>query len=199
MIYLVGMGPGHIKYLTGIAIDTIRNADHVIAFGRIAKTARQLRPDVLSVSRLSEIIALTGQEGTTAILASGDAGFYGILDYLIKNDIKIKEVIPGISSFQYLMNKLQKSWQNASLFSLHGRDENLAEMIHSKLAVVLTDNQNSPGSISSRLFAQGARGNIYAGFNLSYDDELIVKKEIGEMFETNLTLSTVVVEIETVV
>ena len=36
MIKVVGMGPGNINYLTMEAINAIKSADRVIAFGRIS-------------------------------------------------------------------------------------------------------------------------------------------------------------------
>ena len=48
-------------------------------------------------------------EKDIAIIASGDPCFYGIANY-IKNNFKGEiEIVPGISSFQYLMCKLQKA------------------------------------------------------------------------------------------
>lgn len=75
MIKVVGMGPGNIKYLTMEAINTIKSADRVIAFGRIANTAKILVNGVIEVNRVDEIIENLDNKVTTAILASGDPCF----------------------------------------------------------------------------------------------------------------------------
>ena len=111
MITVVGMGPGHIKYLTQEAITVIREADQVIAFGRIAETAEVITSQVIRVKSVSEVLDHLRSERHIALLASGDPGFYGILEYLKKQRITIDRVVPGLSSFQYFMAKLQKSWQ----------------------------------------------------------------------------------------
>ena len=47
MLTVVGMGPGHIKYLTQEAIEAIQEADLVLAFGRIAQTAEAITSPVI--------------------------------------------------------------------------------------------------------------------------------------------------------
>ncbi|MBU3143727.1 precorrin-6y C5,15-methyltransferase (decarboxylating) subunit CbiE [Clostridium sp. CF012] len=193
---VVGMGPGNINYLTMEAINAIKSADRVIAFGRIASTAKILVKDVIEVNRVQEIIENLDVKVTTAILASGDPCFFGIIDYLMKKDVVIDEVIPGISSFQYMMTKLKKSWQDALLISLHGRDESLEAVIKSRLSVILTDSKNTPNFISKKLYDIGVSGKMYTGYNLSYDEEVIVSNKIGDAIEIAGNISVVVIENE---
>ncbi|MCB2300327.1 precorrin-6y C5,15-methyltransferase (decarboxylating) subunit CbiE [Clostridium tagluense] len=196
MIKVVGMGPGNINYLTMEAINAIKSADRVIAFGRIASTAKILVNDVIEVNRVDSIIENLDANLNTAILASGDPCFFGIIDYLIKKGIVVGEVIPGISSFQYMMSKLKKSWQDALLISLHGREESLSKVIKSRLSVILTDSKNNPNFISKRLYELGVVGKIYTGYNLSYDEEVILINDIGGEIEIAGNISVVVIENE---
>lgn len=196
MIKVVGMGPGNIRYLTMEAINVIKSADRVIAFGRISNTAKILVNDVIEINRVDGIIEKLDNKVNTAILASGDPCFFGIIDYLIKKDIIIDQVIPGISSFQYMMAKLKKSWQDALLISLHGREENLSKVIKSKLSVILTDSKNTPNFISKKLCDLGLTGKIYTGYNLSYDEEVLLINKIGEEIEIAGNISVVVIENE---
>ncbi len=196
MIYLVGMGPGHIDYLTRDAIEIVSKMDHNLAFGRIAETAHQLTRNVTTVSKLEEVAKHLKHMGDTAVLASGDACFYGILDFLQSRQVKIARIIPGITSFQYMMNQLQISWQKSNFFSLHGRNQNYYDILNSDLAVILTDKHNSPDIISRKLFELGGAGTIYAGFDLSYESEIILEKQIGEPIPEVSSLSTVIIDIE---
>ena len=196
MIKVIGMGPGNINHLTMEAICAIKSVDKVIAFGRIANTAKILVNGVIEVNRVDEIIENLDKRGNTAILASGDPCFFGIIDYLKKKNIEVGEVIPGISSFQYMMTKLKKSWQDALLISLHGRDEKLEGVIKCKLSVILTDSKNTPNFISKKLNEIGVIGKMYTGYNLSYDEEVILVNDIGDEIELAGNISVVVIENE---
>lgn len=196
MIKVIGMGPGNINYLTMEAINAIKATDKVIAFGRISNTAKMIVNHVICVNRVQEIIDNIDSTVNTAILASGDPCFFGIIDYLSKNDVVVDEVIPGISSFQYMMAKLKKSWQDALLISLHGRDTSLESIIKSQRSVILTDSKNTPDSISRKLHTLGVIGKIYTGYNLSYDEEVILINNIGDPIEIAGNISVVVIENE---
>lgn len=194
MISLIGMGPGNIKCLTQEAIEIIKQADKVIAFGRIAKTAEQIKTPITRINGANDLVEHIEQERNIAVLASGDPCFYGVLEYLKKNNIPIDKVIPGISSFQYLMAKLKKSWHDARFVSLHGRDEEFEQIKNHALTVILTDKQHTPHHISKQLQGIGVTGKMYVGYNLSYDDECIIEKQIGQDIEQYGEISVVVVE-----
>ena len=196
MIRLVGMGPGNIKCVTMEAIDIIKNSDKVIAFGRIGKTVQQIRADVQSVDRVDQITEMLDTGRETAILASGDPCFFGILDFLQRKGIAIDQVLPGISSMQYMMARLKKSWHDAALVSFHGREYSIDDIKQSKTSIVLTDSKHTPHYISHFLYSVGVRGKLYAGFNLSYEDELILEKEIGADIDDISALAVVVIENE---
>lgn len=196
MICVIGMGPGAIRYLTMEAVEKIKACPKVIAFGRISQHAKDLKSDIITVHRVSELIEQIGDGQDTAILASGDPCFYGILEYLKKQNIEVHEVVPGISSFQYMMAKLRKSWHNTQLISLHGREEGLETVMASRASVILTDDQYTPDFLSNLLYEKGLRGRIYAGFNLSYEDEKIVIKNIGEHVPHHSSLAVVMIENE---
>jgi cobalt-precorrin-7 (C5)-methyltransferase len=196
MIRLVGMGPGSFKHITVEAIERIKAADKVIAFGRIAKTALAVRTDIQVVSRVEDVIGMLEAGADTAVLASGDPCFYGILDFLQKRGVNIDEVVPGLSSIQYMMAKLKKSWQDAALLSLHGRKVDIQSIKERKTVVILTDSKHTPNYISCCLKDHGMKGRMFVGFNLSYEDELIEEKRIGEEIEDISTLALVVIENE---
>lgn len=196
MIYLIGMGPGNVKYLTTYALEKIKSASKIVAFGRLAKTAEELVGDTIKITKVEEILNYIDNQENIAILASGDPCFYGLFEYLNNKNIEVHEVIPGISSFQYMMTRLKKSWHNAVFISLHGRNGSIEKAHEASLAVVLTDSKNTPHVISKTLYERGMRGKIYVGFNLSYEDEKIVRADIGDNIENLSDLSVVVIENE---
>ena len=107
-------------------------------------------------------------------------------------------MIPGVSSIQYMMAKLQMSWHNANLVSFHGREEERKEKIqkilNSDLSIILTDKKNTPSVISRELYEKNMNGMIYAGFDLSYPEEQIIEAEIGKDILHESVLAVVVVE-----
>ncbi|MCR2043855.1 precorrin-6y C5,15-methyltransferase (decarboxylating) subunit CbiE [Anaerosalibacter massiliensis] len=196
MITVAGIGPGNPKLITEEVKEAIIDAESVIAFGRVSESLKDLRKDYIKVKSVNEILNILSEKENVLILASGDPCFYGILEYLKKKDVNIDNVLPGISSFQYMMGRLKKSWNRASFLSLHGRYNKLENVNNSPLTIILTDKNNTPSKISKSLHKLGLKGKIYAGFNLSYSDEKIVLVNIGDDIEDISSLAVVVVENE---
>lgn len=196
MITIAGIGPGDPKYLTCEVKESIEKAECVLAFGRVAESLNSIRNDYIVVHSVDEVLNYSHEYRDILILASGDPCFYGILDFLKRKNVIIDKVLPGISSFQYMMGKLKKSWNGASFLSLHGREEELSSTKDNSLTVVLTDKTNTPSTISKRLYDLGMRGKIYVGFNLSYEDEEILTKNIGDKIDDLSSLAVVVIENE---
>lgn len=196
MISVIGMGPGNIRYLTLDAYNKIKKSSCLVAFGRISGSVESMGKEVIKVKSIEEILNIIKENRDVTILASGDPCFFSIVECLKNNGIQIDEVIPGLSSFQYMMAKLKKSWERARFISLHGRSGALDEVLKNEVFVVLTDKSHNPQFISKALYGIGVRGTIYAGFDLSYPEERIVAKRIGEDIEDISSLSVVVVENE---
>lgn len=196
MLRVAGVGPGNPKYLTKHVEEKIRQAKNVLAFGRISESLQRIREDIIRIDRVDQLLEFLKKEEEILLLASGDPNFFGIVNYLKKNQIEIEEVLPGISSFQYMTSKLQKPWQEAKFLSLHGREDDLSLVKDCRLAIILIDKDNMPGKISKDLYQIGVRGRIYAGFNLSYEDESLISKNIGEEIEDISSLGVVIIENE---
>lgn len=196
MLTIAGIGPGNPKYLTGEVLQEIKDAKAIVGFGRVAKSLEGIREDITQVNKVDEVIALLEENKEILLLASGDPNFYGIVEFIKRKGIEVTRVLPGISSFQYLMSKLEIPWQEAKFISLHGRNGDLKEVMGSKLSIILIDRGNNASFISKELKRLGLNGFIYVGFNLSYEDEKIIKINIGEDIEDISPLGVVVIENE---
>lgn len=196
MLTIAGVGPGNRDYLTKVVEEKIIDSKYVLAFGRVAESLKDIRKDIVSVEKVSQVLEFLKNDEEVLLLASGDPNFYGIVKFLKNKGVDIKEVIPGISSFQYMMGKLQKAWQNSKFLSLHGREEDLRQVRDYETTIILIDSKNTPSTISKKLHDLGLRGNIYVGFNLSYENEKIINVKIGEKIENISSLGVVVVENE---
>lgn len=194
MLILAGAGPGHPKYLTQEVGNLIKNCPRVLAFPRVAQGLEAIRADIEPINSISDLEELLKEDIDTLLLASGDPGFYGILDYLKRKNIQISRVEPGLSSFQYLCARLGKSWQEAVLFSLHGREDDLEKLLDKSLSITLLDSKSRPSLISKRLYELGLRGRLHVGFNLSYEDERIISCKIGDEIENHSSLALMVIE-----
>ena len=176
MIYIVGIGPGHVDYILKKAENIIKNSDYVIGFSRSIDTLESMiKGKKIKVNNLKEILTyMENLEGDISILASGDPLFYGIADYISKNFNRNFEVIPGISSFQYLTAKTKRVWNKAFLGSMHGREEKFLEHVKNNCKTIwLTDNKNTPKSLCEILIKNNINCTIIVGENLSYEDERI--------------------------
>ncbi|MCW6108965.1 precorrin-6y C5,15-methyltransferase (decarboxylating) subunit CbiE [Clostridium sporogenes] len=194
-VYIVGLGPGHKDYMLQGAINNLEKVDIIIGFKRAIESLDFIKNNKKIVNKLSEILDYIkeNRDKNISIVASGDPCFYGISNY-IKNNYGGKiEVIPGISSYQYMMAKINESWQNSFLGSLHGREEEFIEKVKShEKSIWLTDKNNSPDKLCKRLIENNIKAEVIVGENLSYSDEKIIKGKPEELENMSFGELTVV-------
>jgi len=89
------------------------------------------------------------------VLASGDPLFYGIGSYLSRHLGKDRvRVYPNINSVAAAFSKINESWHDATVISMHGRsfeNKHFVEFRQQDKLAVLTDRQNIPSRISALL------------------------------------------------
>ncbi len=100
-------------------------------------------------------------------------------------------VIPGISSYQYLFSRIGEVWQDYRLLSVHGREAEYVEIFEKEKGIVLlTDSINTPYVITKNIYAAGFRDvEIVIGERLSYPDEKITFINIEEYEKLNREFS----------
>ena len=122
------------------------------------------------------------------MIVSGDTGFYSLLSFMRKNYPREElNVIPGISSYQYLFSRIGEVWQDYRLLSVHGREASyIEELKNSKGIVLLTDDKNTPYVIAKNIYEAGYKDmEIVIGERLSYPDERITFIDIKEYEKLN--------------
>jgi cobalt-precorrin-7 (C5)-methyltransferase len=203
MIYIVGLGPGHKDYIMVKALEILKKSDVIIGFKRAIDSLEFIDNKKIYISKLSDIdkfiscdenqdidseIITRAKDTNISIVASGDPTFYGITNY-IKSKIGSEiEVIPGISSFQYLTCKLKLPWNNAYLGSLHGRKEEFLDKVNNYgLSIWLTDKDNNPAVLSKILHEAEIKCKVIVGENLSYEDEIISEGEPKKFLNANFS------------
>ncbi|EFS03500.1 precorrin-3B C(17)-methyltransferase [Listeria seeligeri] len=111
MIYVIGIGPGDKRLMTGEALQAIEKADVIVGYVTYIKLIKELIKDkeIVKTGMRREIdrcqeavdIALTGKN--VAVVSSGDAGIYGmaglVLELAEKSDPELEvKVVPGITA-----------------------------------------------------------------------------------------------------
>lgn len=92
MIYVIGIGPGDKRLMTGEALQAIEDADVIVGYVTYIKLIKELIKDkeVVKTGMRREIdrcqeavnIALTGKK--VAVVSSGDAGIYGMAGLVLE-------------------------------------------------------------------------------------------------------------------
>lgn len=202
MIYIVGIGPGHRDYILPKALKIMEQCDIIIGFKRAVDSVDFINVQKEYMSRLSDLDKYlkedkikvddssydmqhcdsdSGEINNVAIIASGDPTFYGITNYIKSRAQREFEVIPGISSFQYLTSKARLPWNNAYTGSLHGRkDEFIKKVQEHEISIWLTDKENNPSVLCQKLMNENITAIVIVGENLSYEDEKITIGSPGE-------------------
>lgn len=178
MIYIVGLGPGHEDYILPRAIKVLNESTEIIGFSRAMESLSFIegkKTDIRSLKEIIDIINASKEEDVISIVASGDPTFYGVAEYIKKNYKGRLDVIPGISSFQYLTCKIGKSWSKAYVGSLHGREDDFIDKVNNnKVSIWLTDDKNNPTYLCEKLIENDIKCRVIVGEKLSYDDERII-------------------------
>lgn len=200
MVNIVGIGPGNRDYILPKAISVLNNSDYVIGFSRAVESIEFLNCNSIKVKSLKEILSIIEKKKNIniSIIASGDPTFYGITNYIKNNYQGNIEVIPGISSFQYLTCKMACSWNDGFLGSLHGREAKFIECVkNNKVSIWLTDNENTPNFLCEKLDKENINCKVIVGENLSYSDEKITIGNPRDIKENKYSfLSIMIVEVE---
>lgn len=201
MVYIVGLGPGSKDYILPKAIDTLKKSNVIIGFKRLINDLDFINTNKIVISSLRETleyIQQNGQDNIISLVASGDPSFFGISEYIKKNYPGNIVVIPGISSFQYLTTKLNKSWNYAFTGSVHARNEDFIEKVKvNKLSIWLTDNKNNSAFLCKLLNENNIECTVIIGEHLSYENERILQgKPIEFINEEVSDMAILIVEKE---
>ena len=187
-VNIVGIGPGNPDLLTGEARQAIAASNILLgdkrmlsAFADSSKTVY----DTIKTSAIAEVAAKADPaKDVLAVLVSGDVGFFSLAK-TISGKLPDCECVRycGISSLVYFASKLQLSWDDAKIVSMHGRDQNLvAAVAQNKKVFSLTGGDHSPQALCKQLCEHGlGQVLVYVGENLSYPEEKITQGTAEEI------------------
>ncbi len=175
-VTLVGIGMGN-HTLTEEGKEAITKADLIIGARRMVEALSAFEKEVFISYQSQEIfdfLEKNPQYCDVVVAFSGDIGFYSGAKklYELLMDYEVKTIC-GVSSLSYFMGKLQMSWEDVKIISLHGKEENMLGYImqHEKCFALLGTNKGI-ASLCQDLCRCGM-GNVqlFVGERLSYEDE----------------------------
>ncbi|BCJ99192.1 precorrin-6A reductase [Anaerocolumna chitinilytica] len=186
-ISFIGMGMGNPRLLTKEAEEKLKIADVCFGAERLVNSIPWMK-EKHSFYLARDIIPWLKEHRVkqAAVLFSGDTGFYSGSEKLrealkdeaeAENGLKSEVFIyPGISSISYLAARLQTSWQEAEIISIHGRAANVAWAVRAnKKTFLLVSGVSDVRTLGSLLMAAGMEEVVISlGYQLSYPEEEII-------------------------
>ncbi|MEK3854166.1 precorrin-6y C5,15-methyltransferase (decarboxylating) subunit CbiE [Cytobacillus sp. FSL H8-0458] len=193
---MIGIGDNGAEGLLPPYIDWIHECDVLVGGERHLQFFPEFTGEKKVIKGgLSALTADLQQETrNTVILVSGDPLFYGLGSVLAK---KLPlEIYPYTSSVQLAFSKMQESWQDAYIVSLHGRSiQGFAQRIDGRKKIaILTDEKNSPQAIAKYLKKFGmTEYDAFVAENMQGEDERCRFFTLDEMEQSSFLPLNVVI------
>lgn len=191
-VNIVGIGPGNPELLTGAAIKAIKESNILIGDKRMLAAFAEADKKIYDTIKTADIVEIAAsanpEKDVLAVLVSGDVGFFSLAK-TISGKLPNCECVRycGISSLVYFAAKLQLSWDDAKIVSMHGRKQNLvAAVAENKKVFSLTGGEHTPQKLCAQLCEHGLDDvQVYVGENLSYPEEKITVGTAAEISKQN--------------
>lgn len=201
-MFLIGMGMGGGGDLTVRAVQTLNECDVVFGALRMLQDIAQYAKQAQKIPLFqATAIAqwLTSHENfisdgsaitKVAVILSGDTGFYSGSSALVKQFSGSGwnvHVLAGISSPSALASRMQTSWEDWYLSSVHGRSyeaEDLRELLdnHEKVFLLLGGSGSFLHEVCEKLVEIGyASVKVTAGIRMGYADERLISGQAEEL------------------
>ena len=201
-ITLAGIGMGNRESLTKEVCEKIEEADILLGAERMLESYRprmEKKPFYLAkqiIPYLHEIQKKYPLESLkVVILFSGDSGFYSgcqSLYHALQEDINAGKlqaaihIMPGISSVAFLASCIGESYQDAAVYSMHGKElYNLARRIKTeRKTFMIMSGVKDVNRLGDAFIKAGlTQCEIITGYQLSYAEQQIRKRTPKECLE----------------
>lgn len=194
---IIGIGPGSAEYFMPAARNRMREAHTVIAARRILPMLREVcgavETEFLPMGKIKDTLemidGLLREEKEVALIVSGDPLMYSLYKTILNQEISADwemEVIPGIGSMQMLGAAFGETMEDARLVSVHGRSRTPGSV-----ALCVTENpkvfflcskEQGPAWLSQIMLDHHLDDvEVFAGANLSYEDQILESGSPAEM------------------
>lgn len=206
-IYIIGIGPGSSEYLTKKAVDTVKTSDYTVGSTRAIDLFDDVNNKIAFnvkdlLDKLEKGVDLAIEGNTVSILSTGDPGFSGVLNTVLKiaNEKNFPEekieVIPGISSLQLAAARNHIQWDNANVMTFHGREniEDILKVINNGKTTIALPSKKVR-DMAQFLLDNGVdeHREVVVCERLSYDDEKIVRSTLKDIANSEFTYMCIMV------
>ena len=200
-LYIVGIGMGSKQTMSYEAIHYLKTCDCIIGASRMLDSLKEYKKPTFCSYQGDEIhqfLTKHKEYQNVVIAMSGDVGFYSGAKKLLASLQNYKiSLIPGISSVVYFSAKLQRTWENVKLLSLHGRNQPLLPAVKTnENTFVLLSGDYGVKQVCQQLCEYGFNNvTVYIGERLSYPEEQIYHGKPSEFVERDFdALSVMLIE-----
>lgn len=185
-VYIIGMGPGEVGYLTKKAEEIISRCPFLTGSSRLLETAASIQKSGVTVYTLKKLaqcldwIEEKQKIGDVGVLVSGDVNYYSLAGTIIKAGYDWKICyIPGISSYQVMAAKVGITLEDVALRSVHGRNESdgyvVRQVSENQKTLFLCSRDFPPERIAMALTKYGLdKTKLWIGSNLTMEEEQMV-------------------------
>ena len=196
---IIGIGPGSDGYVMPAARKRMLEADAVIAARRILPMLQEVcgtsKAEFLPMGKIQDTLVcidgLLGQGREVSLAVSGDPLMYSLYRTILHQEISRDwemEVLPGIGSMQMLGAAFGETMEDAKLLSVHGRSRtpgSVALCVTENPKVFFLSSKEQGPAWLSRIMLEYHLDDVevFAGANLSYEDELLVSGSPAQMAE----------------
>ena len=206
-IYIIGIGPGSSEYLTKKAVDTVKTSDYTVGSTRAIDLFDDVNNKIAFnvkdlLDKLEKGVDLAIEGNTVSILSTGDPGFSGVLNTVLRiaNENNFPEekieVIPGISSLQLAAARNHIQWDNANVMTFHGREniEDILKVINNGKTTIALPSKKVR-DMAQFLLDNGVdeHREVVVCERLSYDDEKIVRSTLKDIANSEFTYMYIMV------
>lgn len=196
---IIGIGPGSAEYFMPAARNRMRDVHTVIAAKRILPMLREVcgatNVEFVPMGKIKETLemidGLLHDKKEVALIVSGDPLMYSLYRTILSQKISVNwemEVIPGIGSMQMLGAAFGETMEDARLVSVHGRSRTPGSVAlcvaENPKVFFLCSKEQGPAWLSRIMLEYHLNDvEVFAGANLSYEDQILVSGSPEEMAE----------------
>lgn len=199
ILTIVGIGPGSAGYFMPAAKEKMEAAHTVIAARRLLPMLQEHCPSdsthFVVMGKIKDtflmIDRLLKEEKDVVLTVSGDPLMYSLYKTICNDPISADwkmEILPGIGSLQMLGAAFGETMEDAKLLSVHGRSLSAGtialHVTENSKVFFLCSKEQGPAFLAQIMIDFGLNDvTVYAGSDLSYEEEMLVKGRPQEMVE----------------
>lgn len=188
VVTLLGIGMGNVEGMTLEAYQACQQADVILGAQRMIKTLEYFGKPVEAIYQPQAVMEFLKQHPRycrVVVAFSGDIGFYSgtrrMREALAESGYQVK-LVCGISSVVYAASRLNMSWEDMKLVSIHGRSQNIIGAVRTNAKVFsLVGKEETVRQLAHALIQYGL-GTIkmHVAYQLGYPEEEILTGEPEE-------------------